>query len=95
MSAEDPQIEVGSPVNLGDSFMVSEPVQIGAVLALALSVDLTEGVALASPVRIPVLTVSADGQRVWVGEGSPTVIPGASPNDLYLDEDTGVLYRLE
>lgn len=63
-------------------------------LAVAGPVTIRGPFSVASPARLPVLTVSADGQRVWVGTGLPTVVPGSSPNDLYLDDDTGYLYRL-
>jgi hypothetical protein len=39
--------------------------------------------------------LSADGHRVWVGTGVPAVVPGATYGDLYLDADTGILYRLD
>ncbi len=35
------------------------------------------------------------GQPRWNGHGPPTVIIGAQANDLYIDLDTGTLYRLD
>lgn len=54
---------------------------------------LLTSLSVAAVTTLPVLTFTADGQRVWIGEGVPDVVPGASPGDLYLDE-TGTLYRL-
>ena len=39
----------------------------------------------------------APGQRgaTWyTGNGAPTTIPGSLPDDLYLDLDTGAVYKL-
>lgn len=36
----------------------------------------------------------ADGQIRFTGHGPPGVIIGASPNDTYLDLDTGDIYKL-
>lgn len=47
-------------------------------------------------VSTPVQTmVTSDGHRVWVGEQSPTIVPGAQVGDLYLHSGTGMLYRLD
>lgn len=34
------------------------------------------------------------GSIQWHGQGPPGVIVGAEPNDLYLDESTGLIYKL-
>jgi hypothetical protein len=31
---------------------------------------------------------------IWHGDGAPTLIPGASPGDLYIDDVTGDMYQL-
>lgn len=47
-------------------------------------------------VGAPVQTMlTPEGQRVWVGDGAPTVVFGAAVGDLYLDSATGMLYRLD
>lgn len=85
------------------SLVVASPVALSD-LAVAAPVPLTSfsdeapislsSFAVAAPAVLPVLTFTADGQRVWIGEGVPDVVPGASPGDLFLDENTGELYRL-
>lgn len=44
----------------------------------------------------PVQTMlTGEDYRVWIGEGAPSIVVGASVGDLYLDADSGMLYRLD
>lgn len=44
----------------------------------------------------PIQTMlTPDGYRVWIGTGAPHIVSGATAGDLYLDTDTGMLYRLD
>lgn len=92
MSHDDSDLEVDAPVVFPP--LVLGPPVVVSDLMLKPPVDLDGTVQVGTAVRLPVLTFSADGQRTWVGQGEPDVVPGASPGDLYLDEDTGTLYRL-
>lgn len=39
--------------------------------------------------------LTGDGYRIWVDSGAPSIVVGATSGDLYLDPDTGILYRLD
>lgn len=38
---------------------------------------------------------TVEGAHIWFGDGSPTVVPGAAPGDIYIDELTGIYYQLD
>jgi len=86
------EIILGDPIDLDhidlDLGFYTRKVDIGPGVGLPTLV-------LGNPVPIPVLTVRADGTFVWVGEGEPTIVPGASAGNLYLDDLSGTLYRLD
>jgi hypothetical protein len=86
------EITLGDPIDIGyidlDLGFYERKVDIGPAVGLPTLV-------LGNPVSIPVLTVREDGTFVWVGEGEPTIVPGAAPGNLYLDDLSGTLYRLD
>lgn len=79
---------LGDPVNIGSLGFNEDEVDIGPAVSLPTLV-------LGDPVSIPVLTIREDGTFVWVGEGEPMIVPGASAGNLYLDDLSGTLYRLD
>jgi len=89
----DPVLVIGDPVVVSP-LHVADPVDAGPRLNVGGPADLRQHLNLGDAVSLPVLTIQADGQRVWVGTGLPDVVPGAVPNDLFLDSGSGVLYRL-
>lgn len=58
---------------------------------------------VADPVVLSWLTVgppeqvmlTSSGYRIWVAPGPPSLVVGAAAGDLYLDSDSGELYRLD
>lgn len=40
------------------------------------------------------VVLTPDGYRIWVDDGEPSVVVGAEMGDLYLDSNTGNLFRL-
>ena len=83
---------LGDPIDIGgigpDVGFYQSKVDIGPAVSLPTLV-------LGDPVSIPVLTVRTDGTFVWVGEGEPTIVPGAALGNLYLDDLSGTVYRLD
>ena len=74
-----------------DWMSVGEPVPLSWV-------QVGEPVATAPWIRVGAPTqtmLTADGYKVWVGVGEPAVVVGAAVGDLYIDSDSGMLYRLD
>lgn len=70
--------------NAGDGYVIGDDLYVWAATAWQ----------NVGPLRGPQGVAGKDGQIRFTGHGSPGVIVGASPNDTYMDLDTGDIYKL-